>query len=184
MARGIQQELPFAIMHMNAISGSGIEPSEIFKIVGMTKDYPYLRREIRKVLNQIHLYGYDLVTSLERAAAICANARLAELFSGLGTTIHSGGSFPEFFDKRSETLLTEYRIEKEKYTKIAETFMDIYISVVIAAPMILLLFLIILYLGSFQIGLSTTQFSFLIIVITAVINILFLIFIHLRQPSY
>ena len=89
-----------------------------------------------------------------------------------------------FFDKRAETLLNDYRLEREKYSKTAETFMDIYISIVIAAPMILMLFLIILTVGSFDVGLSTGQLTFLIIGVTVAINVAFLIFLHLNQPSY
>ncbi len=184
LARRINQELAFAVIHMSAISGSGIQPSEIFRIIGLSKEYPYLRKEIRKVLNQINLYGYDWVTALNNAAATTSSTKLAELFSGLSTTITSGGDLSEFFEKRSETLLADYRLERQKYSKTAETFMDIYISVVIAAPMILMLLLIMLTLGNFDIGLSTIQLTVVIISVITFINIIFLIFVHLNQPSY
>jgi|SRR3989344_1447457 len=184
LAKGVNQELPFAIIHMSAISGSGIQPAEIFRIIGLSKEYPYLRKEIRKVLNQINIYGYDLITALNNAASSTSSVKLAELFSGLATTINSGGGFQDFFDKRAGTLLMDYRLEREKHTKTAETFMDIYISIVIAAPMILMLFLIILTVGSFDVGLSTGQLTFLIIGVTVAINVAFLIFLHLNQPSY
>ncbi|MAG24184.1 hypothetical protein CMI47_01265, partial [Candidatus Pacearchaeota archaeon] len=128
----INQELPFAVIHMSAISGSGIAPAELFKIIGLSKEYPYLQKEIRKVMNQINLYGYDLVTALNNVAKTTPSEKLAELFAGLSTTITSGADLSQFFDKRSETLLVGYRIDREKYAKTAETFMDIYISVVIA----------------------------------------------------
>ncbi len=184
LSKKINQELPFAVIHMSAISGSGIQPSEIFRIIGLSKEYPYLRKEIRKVLNQINLYGYDLVTALNNAASTSSSQKLAELFFGLATTINSGGEFSEFFNKRAETLLTDYRIERQKYAKTAETFMDVYISIVIAAPMILMLFLILLTLGNFNIGLTLSQLTFFIILIIAAVNALFILFINLNQPSY
>ena len=184
LARRIDQELPFAVIHMSAISGSGIQPSEIFRIIGLSKEYPNLRKEIRKIINQINLYGYDLVTALNNTAATTPSSKISELFSGLATTINSGGDFAEFFNKRAETLLIDYRLEREKYAKNAETFMDVYISVVIAAPMVLMLFLILLSVGNFNIGLSVTQMTLLIISIIAIINAFFLAFIHINQPSY
>ena len=33
IARRIEQELPFVAIHMSAIAGSGIEPTQIFKII-------------------------------------------------------------------------------------------------------------------------------------------------------
>lgn len=184
LAKRIDQELPFAVIHMSSISGSGIEPTQIFKIIGLSREYPFLRKEIRKVLNQINLYGYDLVTSLNNVSKTTPSTKLAELFSGLSTTITSGGNLGEFFAKRADSLLITYRLEREKYTKIAETFMDIYISIVIAAPMILMILLVLISLSSYNVGLSTDQLTALIIGIMGVINVIFIFILHLKQPRY
>ena len=184
ISKKIDQELPFAVIHMSAISGSGIEPSEIFKIIGFSKEYPYLRREMRKVLNQINLYGYDLLTALTNVSKSSPSAKLSELFSGLATTIGSGGGLQEYFERRAESLLIDYRLEREKYTKVAETFMDIYISVVIAAPMILMLLLVMMSITGFQSGFTTQQITLLIIGVIAIINTLFLVFLEAKQPIY
>ena len=74
-------------------------------------------------------------------------------------------------------------IEKEKQAKAAETFMDIYISVVIAAPMILMLLLMMLKIGGLGIGLSTGAITISMILGVTVINIFFLTFLHLKQPG-
>jgi len=184
ISRKIEQELPFAVIHMSAISGSGIEPVEIFKIITVSKEYPFLRKELRKVLNQINLYGYDLVTALNNVTKSSPSQRLSELFAGLSTTISSGGDLGEFFQKRAETLLIDYRLEREKYTKVAETFMDIYISVVIAAPMILMLLLIMVSISGFQIPFSPGMITTIIILAIALINLLFMGVLQLKQPNY
>lgn len=184
LAKKIDQELPFAVIHMSAIAGSGIPPIEIFKIIGMSKDYPFLRREIRKILNQINLYGYDLVTALNNVVKITPSQKLVELLSGISTTINSGGSLTEFFAKRAETLLIDYRLEREKYTKVAETFMDIYISVAIAAPMILMLVVIMMSLSGLGLPFSPGQINIIVILAIALINILFLTLLKFKQPSY
>lgn len=180
----IDQELPFAVIYMSSISGSGIEPSQIFRIIAESREYPALRKEIRKVLNQINLYGYDLVTALNNVAKSTSSERLSELFAGLSTTINSGGDLSEFFEKRSETLLIEYRLEREKYSKIAETFMDIYISVVVAAPMILMLLIVMISISGIKIGFSTAQMNIIIIFVIALINVVFLTVLQTKQPKY
>src|SRR3989344_3165792 len=184
LSRKIDRELPFAVIHMSAISGSGIEPSEIFKIIGLNKEYPYLRKEIRKVLNQINLYGYDLVTALNNISKTTPSSKLAELFSGVSTTITSGSSLQNFFEKRAESLLITYRLEREKYTKLAETFMDIYISIVIAAPMILMILLVMISVLNIQTGFSTNELTFLMISMIAIINAVFIAVLHVKQPNY
>jgi len=172
------------VIHMSAISGSGIPPSEIFKIIGMGKEYPALSKEFRKILNQINIYGYDLVTALTNSSKSSPSPKLSELFSGVATTISSGGELSDFFEKRADTLLMDYRLEREKFTKIAETFMDIYISIVIAAPMILMLLLIMMFITGFSLNLTPTIMTLLIVSVISLLNLVFLGFLHLKQPGY
>jgi flagellar protein FlaJ len=179
----INQELPFATIHMSAISGALVEPSKVFSIIISTKEYPYLERELTKLINEINVYGYDLVTALRNVSFNCPSARLAELLNGIGTTITSGGSLQDFFDKRSQSLLLEYRLERESYTKTAETFMDIYISLVIAAPMILMLLLIMMRVSGLGVTLSTSMITLVIVLGVAMINAIFLMFLQLKQPQ-
>lgn len=185
ISRKIESELPFIVIHMGSISGSGIEPTQIFKIVGLSKDYVNTGGEIKKLLNQINIYGSDLVSALKIVAKGTASQRLAELFNGLATTINSGGDLKTYFEKRAETLLLAYRIERENFTKVAETFMDIYISLVIATPMILLLLLVMISVSGIRIGgLGIGGMTFIIIVAVAGINVIFIWLLSLKQPNY
>ena len=179
----INQELPFATIHMSAITSSMIEPSKIFSIIIATREYPYLEKEFIKLQNEINIYGYDLVTTLRNRSANSPSRKLSELYNGLMTTITSGGDIPEFFDKRSQTLLFEHRLDVEKQSKAAETFMDIYISVVIAAPMILMLLLMMMRISGFGITLSPFMITLVMILSVTMINIMFLTFLHLKQPK-
>ncbi len=179
----INRELPFATIHMAAISGSMIDPTEIFRIIIITEEYPSVGKEFTKLLNQINVYGYDLIGALRNMAFNSPSRRLADLFNGLATAISSGGDLTEFFDKRANSLLFEHRLEKEKQAKASETFMDIYISVVIAAPMILMLLLMMLKIGGLGISLSTGAITISMILGVTVINIFFLTFLHLKQPA-
>ena len=142
-----------------------------------------LEKEFNKLLNKINIYGYDLVSVLRNVAFNSPSAKLAELFNGMATTITSGGDLANFFEKRAESLLFDHRLEREKYTKTAETFMDIYISVVVAAPMILMLLLMMMQISGLGVSLSPTALSLIMVLGVTVINIFFLTFLHLKQPS-
>ncbi len=184
IGRKIDQELPFAVIHMSAISGSGIAPLEIFKIIGLGKEYPSLRKEFRKVLNQINLFGYDLITALNNSVKTAPSERLSELFSGLSTSVTSGASLQQFFEKRSESLLLNYRLEREKYTRTIETFLDIYISIVIAAPMIFMLLIVMIFISGVDIKLTAGQISLVFVFGVALLNVVFLMFLQTKQPAY
>lgn len=179
----INQELPFATINMAAISGSLIDPTKIFSIIIITKEYPTLRKEFIKIINGVNVLGYDLITVLRNSAFNNPSKKLASLFNGLATTINSGGDLPTFFEERAKSLLFEYKLESEKDTRSAETFMDIYISVVIAAPMILMLLMIMIQISGLGIALSISAITLIMVTGVSLINVVFLTFLHLKQPK-
>jgi len=185
LGKKINQELPFVAIHMSAIATSGVEPLSIFKIILRSEEYKNTNIEFKKLMNLINFHGQDLVTALKRIAKSSSSTKLRELLDGLATAITSGGDLHEFLDKHSEGLLFDYRLEREKYTKTSETFMDIYISIVIAAPMILLMLFVIMgstgALGNFM-GFSTQVLGFLIILAIIILNLGFILFLKLKQP--
>ncbi len=177
----IDTELPFATIHMSAISGSMINPIKIFEIIISTNEYPALEKEFKKMINEINLYGYDLVSALKNTAKNSPSKKLGELLNGLVTTINSGGDLPKFFEKRAETLLFNYRLEQQKSAKAAETFMDIYISLVIAAPMILMLLMMIMKISGLGIAMSIMTIALMIIMGVIIINIILLTFLQIKR---
>lgn len=185
IGKKIEQELPFVAIHMSAIATSGVEPLSIFKIILKSEEYKYTNMEFRKLMNLINFHGQDLVTALKHISKSSPSEKLRELLDGIATAITSGGNLHEFLNKHSEGLLFDYRLERERYTKTSETFMDIYISIVIAAPMILLMLFVIMgstgALGNF-LGLTTEVLGFLIILAIIGLNIGFLVFLKLKQP--
>ena len=182
LEKKIDTELPFATIHMSAISSSSIEPSRIFTIIVSTNEYPSLQKEFTKLINDINVHGYDLVTALRNSSSRSPSRKLSELYGGLVTTITSGGVLSDFFDQRSQTLMLDYTLNREKETKANETFMDIYISIVIAAPMVLMLLLIMMQISGLGISLSSTTITMIMIGAVAMINVVFLTFLQLRKP--
>ena len=180
----ISQELPFAVIHMSAIAGSDIEPTKIFKIIAKSNEYPHVGREIKKVITQTDIYGYDLVTSLKNVALRTSSKKLGELFSGLATNITTGGSLKNYLEKKSENFLVDYRLEREKYVDLAGTFMDVYISILIAAPLVLMMMFIVMNVAGLPLGGLTIEVLLILSVIgIAIVNVLFIVVLNLKQPS-
>ncbi len=185
IGKKIDQELPFVTIHMSAIANSNIEPTNLFKIILKSKEYRYTNNEFKKLMNLINFNGLDLITALKKTAKTSPSSKLKNLLNGLTTTISSGGDLHSFLDKHSETLLFDYKLDREKYTKSSETFMDIYISLGIAAPMIfLMLFVMMGSTGALVnlLGIGVETLSLLIIFAVIILDIGFLIFLKLKQP--
>ncbi len=180
----INQEIPFVVIHMASISGSGIEPVELFRIIATSKEYEFAGNEFSKILNQTNLYGYDLSTALRNVSLSTPSSKFSELLNGMAVTINSGGDMKKFFEKRAESLLLEYRLEREKANKSAETFMDLYISIVIATPMIMVMLLVIISISKISTGFNPNQMTTAIIGLVAIVNVMFIAFLHMKQPNY
>jgi len=178
----IKGELPFVVMHMSSIAGSGVEPSRIFRILALSTEYPAVSKEMKKIVNYVNLYGYDLVNALRNVAKTTSNEKLSELFNSIATNIIGGGSLRDYLDKKSEDMLLDYKLDRKKYSSIAETSMDIYIGILVAAPLIFMVMLIVMNVTGIGLGISIQLLSYLIIAGIALINIGFLIFLQLRQP--
>ncbi len=180
----ISQELPFAAIHMAAIAGSNIEPTKIFKIIAESKEYINIGKEMKKIIAQVDIYGYDLVTALKNVAEQTSNKKLEELFSGFATNIATGGELKNYIEKKAENYLLDYRLEREEYSEMAGTFMDIYISILIAAPLVLMMMFIVMNIaGLGMAGLSITNLLFLSIGGIVIVNIIFLAILNAKQPN-
>lgn len=179
----VEDELPFAIMHLSSVAGSGVEPKKVFEILAKSPEYPVVSNEIKKIMNQINLYGYDLVTALKNIAKSTSNQKLAGLLNGIATNIVSGGDLKAYLDKRSSDSLLDYKLARKKYSSMAETSMDIYIGILVAAPLILMVLLILMNVTGFGFGMSMSTLTMILIGGIALLNVGFLMFLQIKQPS-
>lgn len=180
----IENELPFATVHMSAIATSGVSPDKIFHILALSEEYKNIAKESRKIVNQINVYGYDLTTALRNVATITSNKKFAELLNGISATITSGGNLSSYLNEKAKDNLLDYKLSREKYANTIAMFADIYTALLIAAPLIFMLILVIISsLGTGLIGLDPSSLSTIGIVVIAVMNVIFLIFLELTQPK-
>jgi len=180
----ITQELPFATIYMASVAGANIEPTKIFKIVSDSKEYPTIGFEMRKVVVQTDMYGFDLVTSLRNVANRTPNKNLAELLSGFATNISTGGELKNYLEQKAENFLLDYKLERQEYMSLAGTFMDVYISLLIAAPLVLMMMFIVMNVAGLGLGgISISTLLFFSVIGIVVMNILFLIVLNLKQPA-
>ncbi|HIH17219.1 MAG TPA: hypothetical protein HA223_04775 [Nanoarchaeota archaeon] len=180
----ISDELPFALIHMSAIAGSGVEPTKIFRIISDTAEYKEFGKETRKVINKINLYGQDLSTALKDAAHLSPSEKVRELFNGMATIITTGGDIKLYLEKKAGDIMTEYKLSRRRFAEAAGTYADIYTGVLIAAPLIFGVILAVMApLGGKVLGLSFQNVSMLGLVSIFILNVAFLAFMKLVQPA-
>ncbi len=180
----IEEELPFAVINMSAIAGSGVEPTRVFRILAESPEYPAMGKEMKKLVNLINFYGYDLTTALSSTAKTTSNRKLAELLNGMSMIISTGGNMQEYLNKISSDTLLDYRLRRKRYVTVAETYADIYTGLLIAAPlMFMLLLTMINVIGGNLGGLDPLSLSLIGLGAIALINIAFLVFLEVSAPG-
>ncbi|MCX6742274.1 MAG: type II secretion system F family protein [Candidatus Pacearchaeota archaeon] len=183
-SKKLESEMPFALSHMAAIASSKIEPSKMFGIMAESKEYPMFSSQMKKIKNQMDIYGYDLTTALRNVSKLSVNRKFSELLNGISTIIISGGDLLVYLKEKSKDVLLDYKLSREKYSNIIGMYSDIYTALLIVAPLILMLVLSFMgSVGASFAGLSVPFLANLGIVAIVVLNILFILFLQITQPE-
>ncbi|MBD3313401.1 hypothetical protein GF345_03080 [Candidatus Woesearchaeota archaeon] len=183
--RSINTNLPFAINHISAVSGSGVPPTKMFKLLVESEEYGEVASELGKIVEYVDLFGYDLLTAIRSVSLTVPSAPLKEFLEGIVSTIESGSEIKDYLKQKASEAMLSYELERQKYLETIATYSDVYTGILIAAP---LFFIVALSLVSMLGGTIGGMDINLIIVIGAyvvipLLNILFLVFIELTQPE-
>lgn len=183
--RKIKDDLPFALIHMSAVAGSGARPIDIFDLLIKSGEYRELGKEVNKIMNYVNLFGYDLTTALKNIAKTTPSPEFRELLNGMISTIETGGDLKEYLDGKAQDTMSTYKLERDKYVKTLETYSDIYTSILIAAPLLFIVVLAIINviggkLGGFDVGIIALVGTYGFV---PVLNVGYIIFLTLSQPE-
>lgn len=148
----IKNELPFVIIHMAAVAGSGAKPISIFSTILSTEEYPATKDEIKKIVNYVNVFGYDLSTALKAVARTTPSLPLKDLLLGIVHNIESGGDLQQFLGAVADEALNRYRLERQKYVDVIATYSDVYTALLIAAPLLFFVTLAIIQTMGGQVG--------------------------------
>ncbi len=183
--RMIKNDLPFAIIHMAAVAGSGAQPIAIFKLLLSSSEYPGLESEIKKIVNYVNLFGYDLSTALKTVASTTPSQKFKDLLNGIVATIESGGSLKSYLSDVAKDTMATYRLDRKRYVESLATYSDIYTGILIAAPLLFIVTLAIINIiggniGGTDVGSIAIFGTYLVI---PLMNMFFIVFLNIVQPE-
>ncbi|QQG38921.1 MAG: type II secretion system F family protein [Candidatus Woesearchaeota archaeon] len=184
-SKKMKSELPFVILHMSAVAGSGAQPAAVFKLIAESDEYPELSGEVKKIVNYINLFGYDLTTALRAVNLTTPSLEFKELLNGMIANVESGGDLKDYLKNKADDSLRTYKLDRKKYVEGLAIYSDIYTGVLIAAPLLFLVSLAIInVIGGDLFGLSINLIASVgAYVVLPILNILFLMFVNLMQPT-
>lgn len=183
--REMKNDLPFVIVHMAAVAGSGAHPMAMFNLILNTDEYKSLRDEIKKIVNYVNLFGYSMSNALRTVAQTTPSKDFKELLNGIVATVESGGDLKSYLKGKAEDALNTYRLERRKYVETLSTYSDLYTGILIAAPLLFIVTLAIInilggQIGGFDVKTLATIGSYGII---PLLNIGFILFLNVIQPE-
>ena len=183
--KAIKNDLPFVIIHMAAIAGSGASPVSIFNLILNSGEYKGLEGEMKKIVNYINLFGYDLSTALKAVSLTTPSNAFKDLLTGITATTEIGGDLRSYLSGKASEALSSYRIERKKYVESLATYSDVYTGVLIAAPLLFMTTLAIINVIGGSVGdVSVRTISIIgTYFVIPFLNIVFIIFLSVVQPE-
>ncbi|MBI4020222.1 MAG: type II secretion system F family protein [Candidatus Aenigmarchaeota archaeon] len=146
----IDRSLPFAVFYMATSASSGIEASEIFRLLSMKGGV--LGEEASKIYTDVRALGMNLATALQKGAHRTPSVLWSELLYGMASVVTTGGSLDKYLESKTRSFMNQYRRALEEYSKQIALYTEIYITLIIVGS---LFFLILIAIVSPIIGGST-----------------------------
>jgi len=184
-AMNVNTNLPFAINHIAAVANSGVPPTEIFKLVASSEGYGEVSTELKKIVEFVEIFGYDVLTSIKTVSSSSPSKKFKNFLEGIISSVESGGDLSRYLEQKADESMLSYELERQKYMEAITTASDIYTGIMLAAPLFFIIALSIVSVIGGQLG--GVDVNVLIIFATYVLmpiaNLFFMMFLQVTRQE-
>ncbi|WP_414838169.1 type II secretion system F family protein [Candidatus Nanosalina sp. VS9-1] len=132
----IRDMLPFAVMYLSTLAGTGSSISEMFENLAKVDEYGEVSEEAKKIHRDIDTFGMDVNEALRRGAQRTPSEDFEELLRGMEHILTTGGSVREFLRERAAKLMDDYERRIEKFADQLGLLVEMYITIVVVGSII------------------------------------------------
>ena len=179
--RNIDNNLPFATLYMNTISGTGAPPTLMFKLLSEFKEYGEVSIEAQAIVEDLEVMGSDIQVALQRSAERTPSPDFKDLLWSMSTTIVRGGDMKSLLQEKSNLLMDSYRRKMDEYVDDLSMYVEVYITLIIVGSIFSIVMLTIMGAISGFEALKATQ-QMLVYVFLPVASIVFIVLLKLTSP--
>jgi len=129
--KNIDMNLPFAVLYMNTIAGTGAPPYTMFKLLADFTEYGEVSKEAQEIVEDVEALGQDIESALQRAARKTPSPIFSELLWSMITTIVRGGDMRSLLQAKAQFLMDAHRRKIKEYTNDLGLYVEAYITLVI-----------------------------------------------------
>ncbi|MEA1943769.1 MAG: type II secretion system F family protein, partial [Euryarchaeota archaeon] len=177
----INQNLPYAVTFMYALSNGGMNLIEIFRSLAKCEDtYGEVAKEVDTIVRDMEYFGHDLRTALRNISELTPSTKFQDLTHNLLSVIDSGGDIPRYFKDKSDQYLKEATIDQKGYLETLALIAESYVTAFVAGP------LFIIIIGVMMVLMGSGDDMMLYAIIYAVLpigSVMFVVMINMLSPS-
>lgn len=138
----IERSLPFAVFYMATSASSGVNPTQIFKMLSGRGGV--IGREAKKIYNDVVTMGMNLSTALQKAATRSPSPQFADLLWGMISMITTGGDIEKYLRGKTRSFMSQYRRSLNEYAKQVSLYTEIYITLIIIGSLFFIILIAII----------------------------------------
>lgn len=144
--KNLDDNLPYALNFMAALSGAGVVPVEVFGALGTQTVYGEVATEAAAIYRDTKVFSKDVVTAMRDAARRSPSQSFEEFLTGSVNTVSSGGDLRSYFLSRSQFLMLENRRNQRAFLESLGVMAESYVVVGAAAPLFIIVIVSIMVL--------------------------------------
>lgn len=177
----IDQQLPYAVTFMYALSKGGMNIIEVFRSLARSENtYGEVSKEIDTIIREMDFFGHDLRTAISNISETTPSDRMQDLLYNLLTIIDSGGDIAKYFQDKSEQYLQKARVDQKGFLETLALLAESYVTAFVAGPLfIIILGVMMAVMGS---GSDTMVYA-IIYAVLPVGSIMFVVMISIITPG-
>jgi len=141
LKRNLDDELPFTTGYMAILSGAGVPPDMIFRSLAEIDSSLAISGEAKKIVRDVELFGYDILSALEAASERTPSTKFKELLEGFIAAVHSGGGLTKYLRERARQYMKLKRIALRRFSDTLSILAEFYVALLVAGPLILVVML-------------------------------------------
>jgi flagellar protein FlaJ len=135
-AESINDNLPFAIMYLSTLAGTGASISELFSSLAEEDHYGKISDEAQKIHTDIEVLGLDPSEAMRNAAMRSPSEEFEDILWEMNHIIQTGGTLRNFLTERADAQMEKYLRRVEEFAEKLGLYVQMYIILVIVGSII------------------------------------------------
>lgn len=145
-AEKLEDQLPYATNYLASMAQADVTPEHLFENLSRQPVYGEITVEAQRIRRDLHGFGMDLVTALQRASKRSPSEEFRDFLQGLVTAISAGGSMDAYLDTKAEQYMDDLQQDQEAFLDTLAILAESYVTVIVAGPLFVIIMLTVLVL--------------------------------------